>query len=819
MLTPCSDRDRLERFLNDDLPSEDAASVESHLDVEKCPSCNAVVESLQDRREAGGLSYSIIQGAILKAISPSGSGESELPAKVGRYTVVGLISDGMERVVEAVDEQDARFAVKLLPLDFGVGGERRRRFWLQAFVHRRLVHDHIVPCVEHGTTSTTAYLVTPLLSKSLDKHQETTSPDLAARWIRQIASAVAYMHGQGFLHRDIKPANVLLDDKNQAFISDFGIVKAFEDQAPSVTNPSDNPGTPAYMDPVAKQSKASITGDIYGLGGVLHFLLTGRGPKEPETLVADIGNAVSSPKPRFTPTPDVPRDLDAICRRCLATDPEARYQSCDELLAHLDAYLAGRKLPRVGPGAWSQLMRIARRNVAATALAAALAATVVVMLLVFAIGNVRLKQANADLNSANAGLNIANAGLKQANVDLERSRTAQLIVNGEAFLAIAEGLLAMATSAERGDDPNQMRASYCRTMEDRCESLMQNKHLDDMTRAQVTLMLARMYKLLANSRTLADSDRKAYRLRASELLEPLSRSVVISEDSSYGIAERLSDQVDIEGDLADLATMSDDEESALAEKHLNAALEIAMNARSIPGFGDFGTYHKLFGRVEIFRLNNHLSAERRVGCILRMKAVLDAVPDPTTDVMLLKVLCDGLRQESEAVKDETVYAGMYRRLMEVEEGLLTNSDLARMRLEELWYNLLMRDDHAFRRSSVDKMSMEAAAQFHRQQIAEWRRYGVDKLDSSNSEFVAKQLARRSDQILANSDLAKTLADEMTWLRDTTLTCLERAARSGWHDPDKVPDQPVFDHLRKIDRFRALETSLGETPNSERRRGQ
>ena len=173
----------------------------------------------------------------------------------------------------------------------------------------------------------------------------------------QIAEAVEYAHGQGVFHRDLKPSNILLMPKEgvvgnegelseyEPRVTDFGLSK-LADASLDVTRSSMLIGTPLYMAPEqidgSPASNMAAT-DIYCLGVILFELLAGRPPIEGDSYVEVLDKLRNQ-----TPTslrllrPEIPADLDRICQKCLARNPQARYATAEQLAFHLDDCAAGK---------------------------------------------------------------------------------------------------------------------------------------------------------------------------------------------------------------------------------------------------------------------------------------------------------------------------------------------------------------------------------------------------------------------------------------------------------------------------------------------
>jgi hypothetical protein len=152
---------------------------------------------------------------------------------------------------------------------------------------------------------------------------------------QQIAEALQEAHEQGMIHRDIKPHNILVTDSGHVQVADFGIAKAAE--ATTISDLGYILGSAKYMSPEqAAGETVGLTSDLYSLGTVLYEMLTGRVPFEVEVPSDVLAKHASGPPPRPRKiNPKVPEGTDTVVMRLLATNPENRYGSADQLIEDL----------------------------------------------------------------------------------------------------------------------------------------------------------------------------------------------------------------------------------------------------------------------------------------------------------------------------------------------------------------------------------------------------------------------------------------------------------------------------------------------------
>jgi serine/threonine protein kinase len=155
--------------------------------------------------------------------------------------------------------------------------------------------------------------------------------------LRQVLQALAYVHERGLVHRDLKPSNIMVDDRRQARIMDFGLVKHAEDAVEPLTGTGRVVGTYRYMSPEQAQGHpVDGRADLYSLGVILYELLAASPPftsQDPASLWHEILHR--RPTPLVEVNPGVDPAAAAIAERCLEKDPDARFASAREVLGVL----------------------------------------------------------------------------------------------------------------------------------------------------------------------------------------------------------------------------------------------------------------------------------------------------------------------------------------------------------------------------------------------------------------------------------------------------------------------------------------------------
>jgi serine/threonine protein kinase len=281
---------------------------------------------------------------------PSNAGPPPIPGlEVGELLGRG----GMCSVYKAVETATGvTVAVKVLDPAQRLQPVRVARFAREVGSLTRLSHPHIVKAIRAGEAGGGAFLVMEYCpGGTLNAHMDGRPlfPAVAAAVITSLAGAVEYAHREGVIHRDLKPSNILLQKSvargpkpgKATFlwspptdlcpkIADFGLAKCAEQLGGSLTATRDILGTPCYMAPdlATGARDADARTDVYGLGAILYELLAGRPPfvgAEPLEVVRMVRE--DPPAPPSATNPAVPPRLEAVCLKCLAKEPDDRFQT------------------------------------------------------------------------------------------------------------------------------------------------------------------------------------------------------------------------------------------------------------------------------------------------------------------------------------------------------------------------------------------------------------------------------------------------------------------------------------------------------------
>src|SRR5213076_2466602 len=255
-----------------------------------------------------------------------------------------------------------------------------KRFRREAEAAASLEHPCIVPVYEVGERDGSCYFSMKFIEGGqLDEvtRREPMPIRRAVELIAKVARTVHYAHEHGILHRDIKPGNILLDQKGEPHLTDFGLARLVETES-SVTQTLDVIGTPSYMAPeqaVGNNAAVSSATDVYGLGAVLYQLLTGHPPFAGGTTYETIKLLEDTePRPPRLLNPKVDRDISTICLKCLEKNPKRRYASALALGEDLEHLLKREPILARHTGVFARGKKWVQRNPTSALLAASLIA-------------------------------------------------------------------------------------------------------------------------------------------------------------------------------------------------------------------------------------------------------------------------------------------------------------------------------------------------------------------------------------------------------------------------------------------------------------
>jgi WD40 repeat protein len=325
------------------------------------------------------------------------------------YRIGPTLGSGGMGIVYQADQPTLNRTVAIKTLAAIPSAEVSNRFYREAETVARLDHRNIVSIYEVGTWEADGHSVPYFVMKwypgrSLDNVPSGPGADVRAhaRTIEAVAQAVQHAHERGVLHRDLKPSNILLDDRAEPCVADFGLAGWYNTENPKPLTAA-VVGTPSYMAPEQADDPASVTtaADVYGLGAVLYYLLAGRPPFQAETALATMNMVVN--QPAVSPAAinqDVPRDLATICLKCLEKNAAHRYRSAGEVADDLNRWRAGRPITARSATNLERAWRLAKRHPLASSLAGATAVALAALICVLIISNARIRAKETETSAA-----------------------------------------------------------------------------------------------------------------------------------------------------------------------------------------------------------------------------------------------------------------------------------------------------------------------------------------------------------------------------------------------------------------------------------
>jgi serine/threonine-protein kinase len=277
---------------------------------------------------------------------------------LSHYRIVSKLGEGgMGEVYLAQDSKlDRKVALKILPADLAANQDRMRRFVQEAKAAAALNHPNIAHIYEIADAEGVTFIAMEFVEGQtlrLKIHQERTALLKLLRFLQHTAEGLARAHAAGIVHRDLKPDNIMITQEGHAKILDFGLAKLIEQPTapdndsseiqtavmPQHSTPGTVMGTIGYMSPEQAQGKTKEIdqrSDVFSFGCILFEASTGKKPFAGESLIKSLHMVVYEQPPLIADlNPSAPPDLQRIVRRCLAKDPDDRYQSIKDVAIEL----------------------------------------------------------------------------------------------------------------------------------------------------------------------------------------------------------------------------------------------------------------------------------------------------------------------------------------------------------------------------------------------------------------------------------------------------------------------------------------------------
>ena len=313
-------------------------------------------------------------GEVSKAVYESVLDEVDAPHKpwlLGNYEILEQIGcGGMGVIYRARQRHSQRIVAIKRVLSYRADSHGAlQRFRREAQAVASLDHPNILPIYEVSESEDGLPFFSMKFAEKGSLQENAASlrdqPRNCVEFMAKVADAVDYAHSRGVLHRDIKPGNILLNDRGEPLVSDFGLAKLLDENS-DLTRSLTTFGTAGFIAPEqAGHAAVDFTpvADVYSLGAVLFNVLAGRPPFLGSNPVSVIRQASETQAPKLRSlAPALDRDLETICARCLERDPKARYQSAGDLAADLERWLDGRPIVARPVSPPARIWRWSKRN-------------------------------------------------------------------------------------------------------------------------------------------------------------------------------------------------------------------------------------------------------------------------------------------------------------------------------------------------------------------------------------------------------------------------------------------------------------------------
>ena len=555
-----------------------------------------VREMLDDDRDEGFLRTGDFEHQVAAQLEPAALLAAD--QEIGPYRIVRLLgTGGMGQVYLARQDAPVQRQVAIKVLRSGVlAPQLRQRFELERQAMERLDHPNVGKILDAGSTNGHPYLVMEYIDgDAITEYCDAHRLDLDARLhlLVDVCRGVAHAHRRFFLHRDIKPTNVLVtevDGRPVPKLIDFGIAKVLDPAVTSGLTGHQAIGTPSYMSPEALtlQRDLDIRSDVFSLGVLLYQLLTGRLPWGDDISLASLlerraqGN-VRRPSTLFSRPPTVSQpatreaaerrqesvgdlsrrlraDLDWIVLRAIASEPEERYGTVDELAADLERTLNHQPIEARPPNL-GYVLRKAYQRQRGTVLAAAAA---VLLLVLGSIGTT-------------VGLLRARTAESQARAEAEAARQAE--AESQQVVSWLVGAFGASGVESRDTTRSPTEVTALELIDASAARLDEDLQAQPAVRARLAMVIGGVYRQLGRF-----DDAKTYMESALELYEELP------ETDPFVLSEAHRSVAEVYLQLEDLQAM---------RQSIEQGLELLGGLQTRPAQKGRADLHSVFGMLHL----------------------------------------------------------------------------------------------------------------------------------------------------------------------------------------------------------------------------
>ncbi|BBM86740.1 WD40 repeat domain-containing serine/threonine protein kinase [Candidatus Uabimicrobium amorphum] len=374
----------------------------------------------------------------------------EMGDRFGRYIVETKLGEGGMGAVYRIRDEKLNRSVALKIILGNQKEKQVQRFLQEARATASLKHPNIVEVYEIGELPQNYFTMELIEGRSLASLLRSKNLDArkAAIIMAKCSDALQYAHEKGIIHRDVKPSNIMMERNNEPKVMDFGLAKDMKEDS-ELSKSGDVLGTVVYMSPEQADGAAiDARSDVYSLGASLYEVLTKRPPFQGESPIRILKQIFTEDplEPRML-NPDIPKDLEAICLKCLQKKPEKRYQSARELCDDLKNFIRKRPVNAKSITPFVRLQKAIARNKLLTIL------FVVILLSSVAITVVQTHYANIAMRQKEQAVRAKDAE------EIAKNRANSAKESAEKALAIAKLATEKAQIAERKVEESLYRAN------------------------------------------------------------------------------------------------------------------------------------------------------------------------------------------------------------------------------------------------------------------------------------------------------------------------------------------------------------------------